>query len=113
MLILTLALSGNWRLRAVAVATGPQGACLRVLQKFEFGGEMFNTQVIYSNAAGTHRFYHNHQDSLWRARDTRIVNDGHYVTILRQGKPVIGFDWDRQLHINLRNGNTNQVNPQP
>jgi len=109
LLMVAITLSKDWRQRTVALAVGPNGATLRVIQDFHFGGEMFYTSVIYSNAANVKRFYFHHQDHLWRARDTRIVTQENQAQILRQGKAVIRFDWSQQIYYNLRNGTTNPV----
>lgn len=112
-LIVAITLSKDWRRRTVAWAVGPNGATLRVIQDFHLGGEMFYTSVIYSNAATVKRFYFHHQDGLWRARDTSIINREGQAQILRQGKAVIRFDWPQQIYYNLRNGTTNPVIPLP
>ena len=76
--------------RIVASVDHPNGTRLRVVQKFEYSGDFFNTSIYFDHGDQKWRWYYfDHDDSYWATADTDI--NGNEVRIESEQRLIL-FD---------------------
>lgn len=62
--------------RIVASVDHPNGTRLRVVQKFEYNGDLFNTTIYFDNGDGQWRWYYfDHDDTYWGRATSDVMED--------------------------------------
>ena len=88
--------------RVIASGRAPNGIEFFVVQRFNWDlGEPFTTGFYYHTTNDTWGWcYYSHQDGLWLRGDARAEFDesAKRVTVFRQGRPDIFFNWQTQFY---------------
>lgn len=59
----------------------PNGTRFRVVQKFEYSGDLFNTSIYFDDGDGQWRwYYYDHEDWYWGRAETNIDRSIIYVS---------------------------------
>ena len=62
--------------RIVASVDHSNGTRLRVVQRFEYSGDMFNTSIYFDNGDGHWRWYYfDHDDSYWGRAKSEVTEN--------------------------------------
>ena len=62
--------------RIVASVDHSNGTRLRVVQKFEYSGDLFNTSIYFDNGDGQWRWYYfDHDDSYWGRAKSEVTEN--------------------------------------
>jgi len=76
--------------RIVASVDHPNGTRLRVVQKFEYSGDLFDTSIYFDNGDEKWRWYYfDHDDSYWGTADTDV--QGNEIRIESRQRSIV-FD---------------------
>jgi hypothetical protein len=68
----------------------PNGTRFRVVQEFQYNGEMFDTSIYFDDGNGQWRwYYYDHDDGYWGSAETKI--DGSIINVFAN-KRSIKFD---------------------
>jgi hypothetical protein len=104
-----LILRHNGRARIVAKAVAPNGIEIYLVQRFNWDlGEPFTTGFHYRTPAGRWGWcYYSHQDSYWGAARVQWDEKTKHVTLFRDNKPAVTFDWETETYVLLRRNQTN------
>lgn len=100
--------------RTLARAVAPNGVEMVLVQRFDLGGEPYNTRFMYRKPGEGERwqaFYYDHQDSYWRVAGFQMNTSTHQVVFFRNEKPVVTFDWERLVYVLHRRGTQEQAEP--
>lgn len=83
--------------RVIADETLPDGTRFIVTQKCNWRAEPFTTACWYKKPGGPWGwYYYDHQDLYWNHAPTHIDSESHILTIHRDGKTTITFNWETE-----------------
>jgi hypothetical protein len=90
LLWIALAVGAMLRPRFVVCVDHPNGTRLRVIQQFEYSGDLFNTSIYFDTGDGQWRWYYfDHDDSYWGRADSEVV--GNEIRIAANRRRIL-FD---------------------
>jgi hypothetical protein len=83
--------------RVVARAVAPDGTEFCVVQKCNWDLEFFTTSCFYRKPGGRWGwFYYDHEDWYWGRGRTEIDNAAKRISIIRDGRVTVTFDWESE-----------------
>jgi hypothetical protein len=91
--------------RVVARADVPSSVEFRVVQKCNWGGEPFTTSCYFRKPGGKWGwFYYDHEDNYWGSGTAQVDPVAKRISILREGKVTVTFDWETEVYQRIENG---------
>lgn len=83
--------------RIIADETLPDGTRFIVTQKCNWGGEPFTTACYYQKPGKNWGwYYYDHEDWYWNHAPTRIDQEAKQLSVLRNGKTTVTFNWETE-----------------
>ena len=89
-LSVAVAIQSAIKTRLVVNIDHPNGTRLRVVQKFEYSGDLFDTSIYFDDGDGQWRwYYYDHEDWFWGSADTNI--NGSVIAVSADKRSIV-FD---------------------
>jgi hypothetical protein len=93
--------------RIVAEAMAPNGVEFIVVQKCNWGWEMFTTSCYYRKPGGPWGwFYYDHEDSYWGSAKVETDTGNQEIRVYRGGKLAASFNWKTETFTLVRSPRT-------
>ena len=85
--------------RVLARAVSPEGVEMLLIQRCNWGAELFTTSFWYRKPDKPWGwFYYDHEDSFWLSGDFSLDAENATVVFFRDGTPAVTFNWDSERY---------------